>query len=122
MHVDGECVIESCEVINCNSRHPKVCRYLRDYRYCKFGTWCKFSHKNLQNSVNGDLDKKLKPMEITIIEKEVVVEDLGNKINLIEESIKLLEEKEHESVRKIELLLTEKLETLQNTVQVLKNV
>ena len=50
----------------------------------------------------------------------MVVEDLGKKINAIEESIKVLEEKEHESVKKIELLLTEKLETLQNTVGVLK--
>ena len=59
------------------------------------------------------MDKKQKTMEKTLNEKDMVVEDLGKQIYA---SIKLLEEEEHESVKKIEILLTE---TLQDTVGVL---
>ena len=57
LHVNGECEILSCDISNIK-RHPIVCRYLRDFRYCKFGAYCKFSHKSLQNNVKEDLDKK----------------------------------------------------------------
>ena len=43
MHVNEHCENELCEIRTCRLRHPKPCRYFRDFRRCKFSN-CKFKH------------------------------------------------------------------------------
>ena len=120
MHVNGECELVSCEIFDCIKRHPIVCRYLRDFSYCKFGAYYKFSNTNLQKTVNEDSDKKFETMEKSMIEKDTVIVDLVEKVNVIEKSLILLEKEEQESIKRIEVLLSEKIEVLQNTVLTMK--
>ena len=77
-HINEKCSKSSCDISTCQLRHPKVCRYLRDYKYCKFGEWCKFLHVEAENNCN----------DIIQIKKEQ--ENLAQKLNLVE---KQLEEK-----------------------------
>ena len=42
-HVNECCEDEGCGIRTCNFRHPKPCRYFRDFRRCKFSD-CKFKH------------------------------------------------------------------------------
>ena len=64
MHVSEKCVKTSCDVRNCNLRHPKVCRYFRDFQFCKFGEWCCFIHISTEiddrkmNEKHENLEKK----------------------------------------------------------------
>ena len=46
------CLKNGCEVIKCSLRHPKICRFFRDYNRCKFGEWCCFRHvhKNIESN------------------------------------------------------------------------
>ena len=77
-HNNEKCSKSSCDVSTCQLRHPKVCRYLRDYKYCKFGEWCKFHHVEAENN-SKDIIQVKKEQEI-----------LAQKLNLVE---KQLEEK-----------------------------
>ena len=43
-HVKEVCNNENCEIVNCTLRHPKECRYIREYHRCKFGDFCNYSH------------------------------------------------------------------------------
>ena len=34
-----------CEIKECSYRHPKECRFWKEFRMCKFGDYCYFNHK-----------------------------------------------------------------------------
>ena len=44
-HVQEKCENSDCEVNNCQRRHPKECRYWRDFNRCKFGDYCLYKHE-----------------------------------------------------------------------------
>ena len=43
-HIDIVCENSSCDVFNCNFRHPRECRYWKEFGRCKFDTYCAFKH------------------------------------------------------------------------------
>ena len=57
-------------------RHPRRCRYFQEYKYCKFGEYCKFNHEEFEDDT-----------EITEIKKKL--EELKREINAKDEEIKL---------------------------------
>ena len=59
-HVEEICFDNSCDVERCVRRHPKVCSYYREFKYCKFGAYFKFDHTETLNTT--DNDKKLKTL------------------------------------------------------------
>ena len=71
-HNNVVCVDNNCNIFDCDKRHPKICRYKRDYGMCKFLTYCKYSHEK-QNDVSENSEK------ITQIEKKL--KELDNKAN-----------------------------------------
>ena len=44
-HVNELCKNKNCEIFSCEKRHPKTCKYKRDYGYCKFQEYCRFNHE-----------------------------------------------------------------------------
>ena len=71
-HNNEICDKPSCDWTTCNFIHPKICRYRRDYNYCKFGEFCKLKHIEKEyNLVQKDalidkLTKQMESMEIRI--------------------------------------------------------
>ena len=85
-HVKELCENHDCEVISCSLRHPKICRFYRDYNRCKFGEWCYFKHvEKIENS--KEIFDKLKALEKLVEEKDSLITILANKIKIIEETI-----------------------------------
>ena len=75
-HVGQLCEISSCDVLTCTLRHPKVCRYYRDFNKCKFSEWCAFAHVDKEDpSKNHKLEIERLLVKITDIEKASVVKD-----------------------------------------------
>ena len=87
MHVDEVCQNHECEVKNCNLRHPRICKYFRDYRRCKFGEYCSFRHEenNLEKGIsdNQTTSDRLGDIEKILKEKN----NLENKIGDIDKKI-----------------------------------
>ena len=97
-HVKEICENISCEVSVCSSRHPKICKFYRDYGRCKFNP-CMFRH--VDNTIDTSelkkenekilkmietIDDKLKDIEAKI----VVSEDLISKLCIVEERLEKL--------------------------------
>ena len=73
LHVNDVCENSSCDISTCMSRHPKTCKYYRDFGRCKFNC------KHIENTVES-LKKKN--------------EEMLSKISNIDKALTLLEEKE----------------------------
>ena len=86
-HVTLVCEDGQCEIQNCEKRHPKICRYYRDYRRCKFTVGCKYKHEN----PNDMFDKLQKELEI--IRKKNTLNEKGNFNKILEEKLKAFERK-----------------------------
>ena len=69
-HENKICENSSCEIFSCSERHPRECRYFREYNRCKFNP-CKFKHVshlshetefgNLNPITTGFSDQRLLP-------------------------------------------------------------
>ena len=72
-HVKDICENTECDISICALRHPKVCKYYRDYCKCKFDP-CMFLHVDKENDPqikkvrkeNESILKKIANLEATI--------------------------------------------------------
>ena len=101
-HENKKCEKLDCEIRDCPLRHPKVCRFFRDFRFCKFGEWCKFSHEVLRNASSSNeeierLQNKLMAVENDLKKNSEKVLKLENEIKDIKHK---LSEKEQTEVEK----------------------
>ena len=65
-HINEICAERTCEVFNCEKRHPKICTFKRDYGYCKFAEYCRFNHDKPKEIVA--VDEKISEIENRIKE------------------------------------------------------
>ena len=97
-HIQEKCSNEKCEILKCSFRHPKICRYFRDFRNCKFGEWCSFRHEIKVNKDIEDMKKaldakietyetKLKTLETCLAEKNLNISQLEEKLKNLETKI-----------------------------------
>ena len=48
LHENKLCENDNCNIQECPLRHPKFCRYFGKFKYCKFGTYCRFRHYGIR--------------------------------------------------------------------------
>ena len=60
-HVKELCELSSCDIANCDKRHPIKCKFYRYYGQCKFDP-CMFSHKRDDDGI----DALKKEMEMVV--------------------------------------------------------
>ena len=84
-HVSTVCEDDKCDVYKCEKRHPRICRYYRDFKWCKFTVGCKFKHEN-QHEILEKLEKKIKEIKCDHKEEEVakIAENYERKLESIE--------------------------------------
>ena len=129
-HVDEVCKTENCDVVKCEKRHPRTCKFMRDYGRCKFTTYCKFDHQKCTNISDNakklaDLEKQLERIQNNnSAEIEKISNDkfdiLGKKCETI---VKTLEEKDfmiqnlENNIRIMEEAFENKLKNLEKIVK-----
>ena len=136
-HIDELCGDSNCDSSNCVKRHPKECKYFRNYRRCKFNP-CKFSHNDVASVV--DLQKfniiaeKIDTIEETLkhkIEIDQKVKELDERIKLLDNEIKTMETslvKDSKAVEKMEAFedlvktVETKIGTFQSNLAMMKTV
>ena len=92
-HINEICQKSSCEVARCLLRHPKECRFHRDYRRCKFGKLCCYQHVQRRD------------LAAAVSDSHNLIECRNNLQLQIDELSTLISEKNHEIA-----LLSKKLE------------
>ena len=79
-HVKELCDKNECYIYMCTFRHPKVCKFYRDYRYCKFDP-CMFLHVEKENDPQIEKLKKENERILKEIENhELNIKELNKKI------------------------------------------
>ena len=92
-HDNVICVDQNCSVFNCEKRHPKICKYQRDYGRCKFTSYCRYNH-NKQNDVSENsekilaIEKKIENLQNCNIAPSELHKDVANKIETVESKLK----------------------------------
>ena len=100
MHVKEKCEKVSCEILNCDLRHPRKCKFFSEYRKCRFGEWCAFEHaedekdEGLKHKIS-EFERKMETLEKMIMDKDDIIEkllniewkELSNKVENLEEAM-----------------------------------
>ena len=89
-HEDKVCENVGCKVIDCDLRHPRKCRFYQDYHYCKFGSYCKFLHKENEDQAIEAIKNQLKCIMKELKEKEKEIKILCEKNEIIEKDVEFL--------------------------------
>ena len=91
-HVDKICENGRCSASNCNLRHPRNCKYFFQYRYCKFGQFCRFNHEEKgKEHTNEEIDilkLDLEKLKQEIHEKDKNINRKELEIQELEESLR----------------------------------
>ena len=72
-HVKEVCDNSECDIKTCRFRHPRRCKFYKEYRKCKFDP-CAFLHINTENNLenliseNNAIKVKLKEVEESLKE------------------------------------------------------
>ena len=120
------CKNTACQIRNCPLRHPRICRYYRDFGRCKFDKLCAFKH------IEADLtlSKRLEILEKKVEEKNKIIDQLtvvqkkmekdlkerDREIRkIIDTLIKVLEKTENDSIDVPEKEESEELDELEKT-------
>ena len=90
VHVKEECTNKSCEISSCTFRHPKICKFYRDYHRLKFGEWCFFKHIENNDTENiiikEEIMERLDKLKKLIYEKDTLINELAERIKVLEEN------------------------------------
>ena len=116
-HVKELCENYACDISNCTLRHPKSCKFYRDYGKCKFNP-CMFLHVENEKEVQIDTLKKENESfknQLTNIEKSIAEldakivksEEIISKLIVVEKKFDkciAIEKQQFEHENKIEIL------------------
>jgi len=103
-HENQKCENVSCDVKRCSFRHPRKCRYYLEYKNCKFGSYCKYSHDLTPMDTHVEeidkLKKNIDDLKKVIAEKDTELKEKDEEIKRIEKRIifekdKIIEEKDN---------------------------
>ena len=78
-HVTDVCEAENCDVEHCLQRHPKQCRFYREFERCKFGEYCFFSHARRPKKTDDELQTVKARLEILENKNVELASDLAEK-------------------------------------------
>ena len=82
-HENEICPNQTCEVKTCSLRHPKICRFYRDYGRCKFFP-CAYMHVQVnQTYINDAMSQVITELKVLIQENSSMIENLNEKILLL---------------------------------------
>ena len=65
VHLKEVCQTRECDYRKCNKRHPRPCRIFRINGFCRFGSSCKYSHRQSKEieDQNKEINKQNKNIE-----------------------------------------------------------
>ena len=95
LHVNEKCENSSCDISTCSLRHPKVCKYYREYNRCKFSDRCAYVHVEKDNDLEKlKIENERILLKIWELEKVIVDNcENQNKNKALEQKLELVERK-----------------------------
>ena len=82
------CENKDCNILECEKRHPKPCKFFLIYKRCKFGSFCKYSHSSEEKEdCNSTLASRLETLEKSILKQNDEIDIMRAKINNLENEL-----------------------------------
>ena len=121
-HVVEVCEHEHCQDPYCIKRHPRICRYYRDWNYCKFGSYCYYKHTSWKSGFD-ELNTQIANLLKVIDEMENSKKHMSAEISALELKIKRIENIENQTNKEVLLSnnFTQKLDVIENQMSQIKN-
>ena len=91
-HIINICEKEECEVQNCLERHPRECSFYRDFKRCKFGSYCSYKHKTSKDDEIKELKKDLENVKTRLEQIEELLKIKSKQVEFFQK-IQQLEKK-----------------------------
>ena len=83
-HINEICENSLCDIISCNLRHPRKCKYYMEYNRCKFSP-CAYLHVEKNEVRNNEVNEKFENIFKILKEKDDVIEKLVERVKILEE-------------------------------------
>ena len=117
-HNNGICSSDTCNISECTRRHPKSCKYYRNYGRCKFSP-CAFKHQNQIGINEGfeDMKGKIIFLENSVQEKNKQIEVLNSEILRLQTKVSEIETKSEEKVESFEQKVEKRFEALEKVME-----
>ena len=111
-----------CDVSKCEKRHPKICRFYRDYKRCKFTVGCMYKHEN-QFELFEKIEKKLEKLKCNHSDKDKkkILENVEEKLESMESIIET-QKKQMEENNAIIASLELRVDELEKNSQMRRNI
>ena len=79
------CEEENCQILQCEKRHQKQCRYFTQYGKCKFNSYCSYLHVTNTNDAVDISPMKHDILKLTekVASLEVLIEEKESKIKML---------------------------------------
>ena len=111
-HISEICSSNTCNLFECRKRHPKLCRYFKNYGRCKFSP-CAFKHQSQVNDDGiEDIKEKMRFLQNAVDEKNNQIEELSSEISRLKIKLSEIEDK---NISVLEV--SEKLDTFEEKVE-----
>ena len=92
-HAKQICINSNCDVLSCENRHPRNCKWYQEYNRCKFTTYCKFKHVKI-DSIENLMDK---------------IKENSNELNELAKKL--------EKIEKVELDIQKRIEAYEDQIE-----
>ena len=92
-HINEICSEKTCDITSCNKRHPRACKYFKNFRRCKFSPWA-FKHET-DPSINDfeNVNKEINNISERLLALDQVINDNNKEIDKMSVKIETPEKK-----------------------------
>ena len=80
---DDICKARNCAPQKCRKHHPRVCKYFREYSFCKFGQDCAFIHNEVVKS--NELKSMMEDIKTIHTEVDVLKNNVKSLLSIKQE-------------------------------------
>ena len=121
IHNDDLCQDDQCDVFSCSKRHPKQCRYFKDFNRCKYGDYCSYKHEKEISKCESEISSLRS--KVDKLESEVTILKAQNELTLksVDKMIQEVLAKSTEIIfEKLSLQQVEKEKRLDSQLQIIE--
>ena len=119
-HFTTVCEIDNCPNKKCEARHPRKCSFYCQRGYCKFGTYCDFSHELIKVKVPTFETEKNEKDDVKIIDLNQKIDSQAKVLEIIKNSMESYQqqiENLKEEIENLTIIVDEKQKEIEDNTK-----
>ena len=116
-HLNELCSNSACETSQCPKRHPKICKFFREFNRCKFGAYCSYLHTS-----KSDHNEELHSLKVTVKQQDETLDSLHSEVASLKDKLADSEKEVEDMKIKLRYLMENLKKITDQTVEKTTNV